>query len=75
MADDLQPTGNIMKAIAESISAVLPGCGFVLLMFTANEPTKANYISNANRDDMITAMKEFIARAEGTYHDGPTTKQ
>lgn len=39
--------------------------GFCLLVFPTNKPaeeTRANYISNCKREDMINAMKEFIAR-------------
>lgn len=47
--------------------------GFALLIFPFGEPnnsSRINYISNADREDMLTCMKEFIARAEGRYHDG-----
>ena len=48
--------------------------GFALLAFPFGQPDDehwANYISitNANREDMLATMKEFIARAEGRYHD------
>jgi hypothetical protein len=41
--------------------------GFALLVFEfgRQENGRVNYISNANRADMLTAMKEYIARAEG----------
>ena len=44
-----------------------PQVGFVLLTFNFGQIDngRVNYISNADRADMITAMKEFIARAEG----------
>lgn len=44
--------------------------GFALLVFPFGQPNEehiGNYISNADREDMIAAMKEFIARAEGRY--------
>lgn len=41
--------------------------GFVLLTFNFGDNAHVNYISNADRKDMIAAMKEFIARAEGMY--------
>lgn len=46
--------------------------GFALLVFPFEQPNnehKANYLSNAIREDMLATMKEFIARAEGRYHD------
>lgn len=41
--------------------------GFVLLMFDFNNPADArmNYLSNADRTDMICAMKELVANFEG----------
>ena len=44
--------------------------GFALLVFPLNEePGRMNYLSNAQRDDMINSLKEFIARAEGQIED------
>ena len=41
--------------------------GFVLLMFPfdAAEGARTNYISNADRRDIVVAMKEIVARFEG----------
>lgn len=41
--------------------------GFVLLVFPfgADEGARTNYISNANRRDIIVALKEIVARFEG----------
>lgn len=46
--------------------------GWALLVFPFDCPpgARTNYISNANRSDMINSMKEFIARAEGRIQDG-----
>jgi hypothetical protein len=43
--------------------------GFALLTFEFGEikDGQVNYISNADRPDMIAAMHEFLARAEGRY--------
>ncbi len=45
--------------------------GFSLLMFGFDgadvDSSRMNYISNSGREDMLTAMKEFIARYEGNY--------
>lgn len=53
--------------------------GFMVLMFAtgeAKEGDRMNYLSNVVRADMIAAMKEFIARNEGTYQGiDPTRKQ
>lgn len=42
--------------------------GFTLLVFPIDgtgEIGRCNYISNSNRDDIVTMMKEVIARFEG----------
>lgn len=48
--------------------------GFTLLVFEFGSPEdgRMNYISNAEREDMLTAMKEFIANAEGRLHTTET---
>lgn len=45
--------------------------GFVLLMAETGkiDGGRVNYISNSDRGDMLTMMKEFIARAEGRYSE------
>jgi hypothetical protein len=61
-----------MRVLARAIDELLNGDtkpkanGFVLLMFDMNSPDgRMNYISNANRDDMLCALKELIANFEG----------
>lgn len=51
--------------------------GFAMLTFEfgKTEGGRVNYISNAGREDMISAMKEWLARAEGRYHEGSGLKQ
>jgi hypothetical protein len=40
--------------------------GFVLMLFEfGDQPGRCNYISNANRADVVTLLKEQIARFEG----------
>lgn len=41
--------------------------GFALLVFEFGCEGRMNYLSNAKREDMIAAMKEWIARAEGRH--------
>jgi hypothetical protein len=60
-----------MKAIADLLERALNKggerkFGFVLMLFDfGDEPGRCNYISNAERADVITLMKEQIARFEG----------
>lgn len=65
--------GNaIGHALKETVRNTGEEYGFALLMFglKGDESSRMNYISNSNREDMLAAMKEFIARAEGRYDDG-----
>lgn len=67
-----------MNRIAQVLDAVFNGdndgkiigereTGFVLMVFPYGDKTgRCNYISNgANREDVVTLMKEMIARFEG----------
>lgn len=51
--------------------------GFALFMFglEGGESSRMNYISNCRREDMLAALKEFIARNEGTYQEANFTKK
>lgn len=54
-----------MRQIAKRLRKDLEGLGFALFVFEFHKPGMANYISNAQRSDMIQALKETIARLEG----------
>jgi hypothetical protein len=67
-----------MRVLAKLIDSVLNPDdeirnGFMLLMFPFSESGGSHrpgcYLSNTVREDMLAAMKEFIARAEGRYSD------
>lgn len=54
-----------MNATAKWLDKRFEGYGFTLLIFNFGEGTKRmNYISNTERETMITAMKEFISNYE-----------
>jgi len=44
--------------------------GFVLLVFPFDGPEgqRTNYVSNGQRQDIVVALKEIIARFEGQPH-------
>jgi len=74
------------RAVMNDIAKLLEGAfnpdggkdyGFTLLVFSMNDGGKGrmNYISNAVRADMLTAMKELIANFEGRVMDEPKGKQ
>lgn len=64
-----------MEGIGRALDAAFNAPGhpkklaFALFLFPFDnaEDHRSNYISNGNREDMIATLKEFIARAEGTY--------
>ena len=59
---------ELMNGVAAGLSDIFPGLGFALLVFPLGENDgRMNYICNCEREDMLTAMKEFIARNEGRY--------
>lgn len=62
---------RLAKSLDTTLNPVLgeKHVGFVLLTaeFGHIDGGRVNYISNADRSDMLSMMKEFIARAEGRY--------
>lgn len=67
-----------MRAIMETLDHYLNGShrprvtGIAILMFSLEgAQDRVNYMSNCDRKDMLVAMKEFIARAEGMDPDLP----
>lgn len=59
-----------MQGIARKVETELPkGFGFVVLAFPfgENEDNEMIYISNANRQDVIESMKEFIKKTKNNY--------
>jgi hypothetical protein len=86
MIEKEQPIEEKMRQVMNDIGHVIgreikksgERYGFALLVFPMgeNEPhDRMNYISNARREDMLAAMKEFIARVEGRYDDGDFTRK
>jgi hypothetical protein len=67
-----------MNKVANVLAEIFPRpLGFTLLVFMTGESPEGrmNYISSAGREEMIIAMKEFIANNEGRAHDAPEGKQ
>lgn len=80
--DEENQTMAMMQSIARSLDEVLNGPlmpkvhGFALLVFPFDQLDggMVNYISNGDRKDVITALKQIIARLEGQA-DVPRTVQ
>ena len=66
-------TKNMMQSMASALDDVLnekgkpKQNGFVLLVFPFDGPEgqRTNYVSNGQRQDVVAALKEVIARFEG----------
>lgn len=59
------PGARFMRSLAGAITDVLPkGLGFALVVFQYHKPGIANYISSAERDSMIEALRETLHRLE-----------
>lgn len=57
-----------LQKMAEQISKELPPKhGFILLAFPFDDNSRLHYVSNCQRQDVIEAMKEFIAKTEGKW--------
>ena len=62
-----------MNSLATLIDRVFNGelrgkdrkVGFVVMLFEFGDNGRANYISNADRADVVTLLKEQLARFEG----------
>lgn len=53
---------DMMNGLAHALNKVLAPAGFALFVFDFKDNSKVNYISNAKREDMVAAMKEWIKR-------------
>lgn len=65
---------DTLNGLAHGIDIILDGDGqrkvvFALLIAEAGwgDGARVNYISTAERSDMLSMMREFIARAEGAF--------
>ena len=54
--------GQQMRDLAEMIEDKLNGLGFALIVFEFKKPGMVNYVSNAQRADMVKALKETLNR-------------
>lgn len=74
MAEPIDPQYRaMMNRVAKALDEGFKPNGFCLLVFPLGEKPdgRINYISNANREDMLLALKEFIARHEGRVPSEP----
>lgn len=67
--------GQKMRDLADGLKKQLPGYAFALLVFQVDElGGVTNYISNAKREDMITAMEaQLISLKKGKDFKTPNS--
>lgn len=51
-----------MRDAGVVIEKMFPGMGFALLVFEFHKPGMGNYVSNANRKEMIECLEETAER-------------
>ena len=75
--DDRHRGDELMRAAMDGLQAIFPECAVVLLVTPFDAPVggRVNYISNGKREDIVTLMREVIARFEGRAHDAPERPQ
>lgn len=57
-----------LQGIAKKVEADLPkDFGFVVLAFKFNEKGQLMYVSNADREDVVKAMEEWIINTKNNY--------
>ena len=54
-----------MRQLGRKLRKELDGLGFALFVFEFHRTGLSNYISNAQREEMILALKETLVRLEG----------
>lgn len=77
MPDDPIPDDifNVMQGLGRTLGEIInekadhPMC-FVLMVFDIGEGGRTSYISNGRREDIIEALKEFIARQDDADNNG-----
>ena len=68
----LEEAERQMQSISRVVGNMVPqGWGFTVLCFSFGENGFMNYVSNANRQDMIKSLREMVEKLENdprTYH-------
>ena len=80
--DPIEPKlAALMNHLGSILDDALEECndgkrmGFALFVFDFGKGGRMNYISNANRGDVVAALREAIASLEVRAHQAPTVPQ
>lgn len=67
----MSDTTERMQECADAVRVILPpGTGFIILAFDFDQrpgDSRLDYVSNAEREGVISTMKEFIAKTEAGW--------
>lgn len=67
ISDEISPEHVAkMNLVAKNVAAIFPNDGFALLVFELEGEGRMNWISNGTREDLISALKGFVAALEST---------
>ena len=59
----MQDTEKVLTALAKALSEILGNeVGFVLLTFNFGDSGRANYVSNAKREDVLNVLREYVSK-------------
>lgn len=47
-----------LAQVGEALKNTFPGLGFVFLLFCFDDASECNYVSNAEKEDIIKALRE-----------------
>lgn len=71
---DIRYTEEKMREAGRAIESIMPkGLGFALVVFDFKNPGIGNYISNAQRPDMVKSLRETANRLENNEDIPPAT--
>jgi hypothetical protein len=65
VSDDPE-TRSKMTDMARILDGLFEGSGFALFIFAFGEEAQMSYISNADRKDMIRALRRFADKSEAS---------
>lgn len=55
---------ELAKMVEDRLKGIKPEMGFCILVYPFGEASIGNYVSNSEREDMITALRETAGRLE-----------
>jgi len=71
MGNPLEQLQEVVRKIGHMIGDCMPpGVGFTLLLFRYGDQPEVQYISSAQREDMIDMLEKMVSRLRGGIDTG-----